>query len=308
MKAVFMGTPDFAVGCLTALHESSHQVLGVFSQPDKPKGRKQIMTAPPVKETAQALGIPVYQPKTLRDGEALEIIKKLNPDIIIVVAYGKILPGEILHFPKYGCINIHASLLPRLRGAAPINFAIIEGDKKTGITSMYMDEGLDTGDMLICRETDIGPDMTAGELFDRLSVMGAQVLIETIEKIENGTAERTPQDGSLATYAPIMTKETGKIDFSLPAARVHDLVRGTDPWPGAYCVWNEKTLKICRTRVTEGKGKCGEVIRADKSGGITVACGAGAVRIEELQLQGKKRMSAKDFLNGNKLEPGTIFM
>ncbi|MBQ3379489.1 MAG: methionyl-tRNA formyltransferase [Clostridia bacterium] len=304
-----MGTPDFAAGCLKALLDHGHEVVGVFSQPDKPKGRKQVLTPPPVKELAESQGLPVYQPKSLKDGEAMKIIESLAPEIIVVVAYGKILPKEILCFPPHGCINIHASLLPRLRGAAPINFAIIEGDETTGITSMYMDEGLDTGDMLIRRETQIDPDMTAGELFIKLSDMGADVLIETLDAISAGTLVRTPQDDDKATYAPIMTKETGKIDFSLPAKRVHDLVRGTDPWPGAYCTWDEKMLKICKTVVTTGGGgKCGEVIYADKTRGIVVSCGENCVRIEQLQLQGKKRMSARDFLNGNKLKPGDILM
>ncbi|MBR2742836.1 MAG: methionyl-tRNA formyltransferase [Clostridia bacterium] len=301
-----MGTPDFAAECLRALCESGREIAGVFSQPDKPKGRKQVLTAPPVKELAQSLGLSVYQPKSLRDGEALKIIEDLNPDIIVVVAYGRILPKELLSFPKYGCINIHASLLPHLRGAAPINFAIIGGDKTTGITSMYMDEGLDTGDMLIRRETDIGPDMTAGELFSKLSKMGAEVLLETLDAIEAGTAVRTPQDESKATYAPVMTKETGRIDFSLPAQRVHDLVRGTDPWPGAYCIWEDKTLKICKTKVRDtNSDKDGGTVLSSGKNGIVVSCGSGAVEIMELQLQGKKRMTARDFLNGNKLAAGT---
>jgi len=308
MKVVFMGTPDFAVDCLRALCDSRHEVVGVFSQPDKPVGRKQELTPPPVKVLAQERGLNVYQPKSLKNGEALEIIKELNPDIIIVVAYGKILPKEILDYPKYGCVNIHASLLPKLRGAAPINFSIINGDKVTGVTSMYMDVGLDTGDMLIKREVEILPDMTAGELFDILAPVGAEVLLETMDKIEDGTIERIPQNEEEATYASIMDKSTGKIDFSKSAQVVHDLVRGTEPWPGAYCVMDGKTLKICKTKVFNKDffARPGEVVFADRKNGIVIACGENAIEVLELQLQGKKRLSAKDFLNGKAMEPGLI--
>lgn len=308
MKVLFMGTPDFANDCLSALVEKGHEVVGVFSQPDKPKGRKQELAPPPVKVLAESLGLFVYQPKTLKDGEAMRVIERLNPDIIVVVAYGKILPKEVLSYPKYGCVNIHASLLPHLRGASPINFSIINGDTATGITSMYMDEGLDTGDMLIRREVDILPDMTAGELFDILAPVGAEVLIETLEKIENGTIKRVPQDNAAATYAPIMDKSTGKIDFAKTAEQVHNLVRGTEPWPGAYCIMGNQTLKICKTKVLKQDffARPGEVIFADRKSGIVIACAENAIEVLELQLQGKKRLSAKDFLNGSKMAPGLI--
>ena len=308
MKVLFMGTPDFAKDCLSALVNEGHEVVGVFSQPDKPKGRKQELSPPAVKVLANSLGLTVYQPGSLKDKEAMVIIEKLNPDIIVVVAYGKILPKEVLSYPKYGCVNIHASLLPHLRGAAPINFSIINGDTVTGITSMYMDEGLDTGDMLLKREIDILPDMTAGELFDILAPVGAQVLIETIKKIESGSIERIPQNNELATYAPIMDKSVGKIDFTKTALEVHNLVRGTQPWPEAHCMMGEQKLKICKTRVIRKDffAVPGEVIFADKKSGIVIACGENAIEVLELQLQGKKRLFAKDFLNGGKMSAGMI--
>ncbi len=303
-----MGTPDFALDCLKSLCEAGHDVCGVFTQPDKPVGRKQILTPPPVKALAEEFSLPVYQPGTLRDGEAMRIIEGLRPELIVVVAFGKILPKEILDYPEYGCINIHASLLPHLRGAAPINFSIIEGLKETGVTSMYMNEGLDTGDIILQRKTQIPPDMTAGQLFDTLAPLGASVLVETIDALRDGSAKRTAQDESLATYAPTMSKQTGKIDFTKSAKNVCDLVRGCDPWPGAYCIYDEKELKIISAHVYDGaekvSGEAGEVIRADKNG-IVVACGDGAIVITSLQLPGKKRLPVRDFLNGRAMERGT---
>lgn len=308
MKVLFMGTPDFALGCLLALIENKYDVCGVFTQPDKPKGRGYELSASPVKQMALEKNIPVFQPSTLKNGEAFEIIKELNPDIIVVVAYGKILPKDILDFPKFGCINIHASLLPKLRGAAPINFAIINGDKKTGVTSMYMNEGLDTGDMLLKEEVEINDDQTAGELFEVLSVLGARVLIKTLEKIKDNTITRQPQDESMATYASIIDKKLGKIDFNKSALQVHNLIRGTNPWPGAFASLNGKTMKVLKSKIKNEikEAPPGEVIFADTKNGLVISCGEGAIIIQQLQFEGKKRMEATEFLKGNKIEIGTI--
>lgn len=301
-----MGTPDFAVPCLEALIENKYDVCGVFSQPDKPVGRKQILTAPPVKQTAQLNGIPVYQPASLKNEDALDIIASLKPDLIVVVAYGKILPLEILNCCKYGCINVHASLLPKYRGAAPIQWSVINGDKKTGVTVMQMNEGLDTGDMLLVRETEIGENETSAELFERLSIIGAQALIDTIKLMEadNLSPEKQPE-GDFG-YAEKITKALSPIDWKMSALQIHNLVRGLQTFPCAQTVINGKNVKIHKTALSSKKGiKAGCVV--DNNGVITVSCGDGkCLDILELQAEGKKRMPVKDFLMGNKIEIGSM--
>ena len=306
MNIVFMGTPEFAVPCLERLITDGHNVKGVFTQPDKPKGRGHKMQFPPVKECAVNNNIPVYQPLKMRDGEALNILEKLNPELIIVVAYGKILPKEILEFPKYGCVNMHASILPKYRGAAPIQWCVLNGEKESGVTAMQMDVGLDTGDMLYTEKTEIGENETAGELHDKLSAIGAEVMSKTIKIIENGELKPEKQDDSLSNYAPMLSKDLCPIDWNVSAQEVHNKVRGLSPWPVATTTINGKNLKIHRTELAgKSKGECGEVVKADKE--LIVACGDGnAVRILVLQTEGKKAMPAGDFLRGNSIEVGTI--
>ena len=306
MRIVFMGTPDFAVDCLEALVQNGHEVLLVMSQPDKPQGRKMILTPPAVKVCAQELGLATYQPITLRDGEAAERIRQLAPDLIVVVAYGKIIPQEILDLPRYGCVNVHASLLPELRGAAPIQHSILQGKKVTGVTTMQLDAGMDTGDILLVKETDILPDETAGELFDRLKVLGAQLLIQTINGLQNGSIQPKKQDDSKATYASMLDKSMAPVDWSQTAQQVHDHIRGLDPWPGASTVINGKTVKLSRSHMGSPCGKAaGEVVGAEKE--LEVCCGDGCtVIIRELQAQGKSKLPAPDFLRGFKIEKGTV--
>ena len=306
MRIVFMGTPDFAVDCLQALVQNRHEVLLVISQPDKPQGRKMVLTPPAVKVCAQQLGLPTYQPTTLRDGEAAERIRALVPDLIVVVAYGKIIPQEILDLPPYGCVNVHGSLLPELRGAAPIQRSILEGKKVTGVTTMQLDAGMDTGDILLTKETPILPDETAGELFDRLKVLGAELLIETINGLQNGSVKPIRQDDGKATYAAMLDKSMAPVDWSLTAQQVHDHIRGLDPWPGASTVINGKTVKLSRSHLGVPCGRAaGEVVGADKQ--LEVCCGDGCtVVINELQAQGKSKLAAPDFLRGFKIETGTV--
>ncbi len=306
MRIVFMGTPDFALDCLRALVHYGHEVLLVVSQPDKPQGRKMILTPPAVKVCAQELGLPTYQPSTLRNGEAAERIRQLAPDLIAVVAYGKIIPQEILDLPPYGCVNVHGSLLPELRGAAPIQRSILEGKKVTGVTTMKLDAGMDTGDILLVKKTEILPDETAGELFDRLKALGAELLIETIRGLENGTVKPIQQDNSKATYAAMLDKSMAPVDWSRSAQQVHDHIRGLDPWPGASTVIHGKVVKLSRSRLGAPCGKAaGEVVGADKQ--LEVCCGDGCtVVIHELQAQGKSKLAAPDFLRGFKIEPGTV--
>lgn len=307
MRVVFMGTPEFAVPCLQKLIDCGHEVTGVFTQPDKPQGRKMIMTPPPVKKLALDNNIKVYQPVKMRDGTALEMLKEANPELIIVVAYGKILPKEILEYPEYGCINIHASLLPDLRGAAPIQWSVINGFEKTGVTSMQMDEGLDTGDMLIKSEISIGENETAGELHDRLSVLGAEVLEETIAALIDGKLEPEKQDHSKFTYASMLSKELSPIDWNLTAKEVHNKIRGLCPWPSANAILNGKKVKIHKSILSNIKGtKAGEIVQADKK--LVVACGdLNCIEILELQAEGKKSMSAADYLRGNPVQVGMLF-
>lgn len=307
MRIVFMGTPEFAVPCLERLVADGHELVGVFTQPDKPKGRGHKMQFPPVKEKAIEYDIPVFQPTKMRDGEAFGIIDKLDPELIIVVAYGKIIPREILERPRYGCVNIHASLLPGYRGAAPIQWCVLNGEKKSGVTSMQMDVGLDTGDMLLKGEIEIDENMTAGELHDKLSVLGAEVMSKTIEKIANGTLEPKKQDDSLSNYAPMLSKELCPINWNNSAEKIHNQVRGLSPWPVATAVLDGKLYKIHKTvKVGKAKGRPGEIISCD--GGISVCCGDGnAVKILVIQAEGKKAMSCEDFLRGHKTEVGEFF-
>ena len=298
MKIVFMGTPDFSVPCLERLISDGEEVVGVFTQPDKPKGRGYEMAFSPVKECAIKHNIPVFQPKSMKDGEALKIMETLNPDLTIVVAYGKILPKEILYFPKYNSINIHASLLPAYRGAAPIQWSILNGEKVTGVTSMLMNEGLDTGDMLLSEKIEITENMNAGELHDALSTMGAEVKANSLKPVK--------QDDSLSNYSPMLSKALCPTDFTKSAQEVHNHIRGLSPWPVATATLNGKKLKL-HSSVIGGKTTLapGTVVSTD--GVISVACGDGiCVDILSVQAEGKKRMSSKDFLLGHKIEKGSV--
>lgn len=295
MKIVFMGTPDFAVPCLKALIDDGNEIVGVFSQPDKPKGRKLTLTPPPVKAAAIENGLQVYQPTTLKDGKALEILKELKPEMIVVAAYGKILPREIIDFPKYGCINIHASLLPEYRGASPIQTAIIDGRTKTGVTAMYMDVGLDTGDMLMKTEVEIGADETADELHDRLSEAGASLIVRVVHSAAEGTLVRETQDDTKSSYAKMLTKDMSVIDFRESAQNVHNRIRGLNSWPGATAQLNGKKVKLHRTVVSEKNGEPGQVLSLSP---LLVACGKGSIEITEIQPEGKRKMTAQEFVNG----------
>ena len=307
MNIVFMGTPDFAVPCLKTLADSTHTVSAVFTQPDKPKGRGYKMIPTPVKKAAQEYNIPVYQPLSLRKGEdaeaGMKVLKELSPDLIVVTAYGQILPEEILNLPKYGCINIHASLLPAYRGAAPINWCILNGETKTGVTSMQMDKGLDTGDMLLRRETEIGENETYQELYDRLAVMGGEVLADTLKAVEEGTLAPEKQDDSLSCYSPMITKSMSALDFSKSAKELHNTVRGVT----GFTLMGGKRLKIFRSVIENGtdeKAANGEIVDADK---FTVKCGdGGLLTFTEIQAEGGKRMKTADFLRGKKITKGEI--
>ncbi len=290
-----MGTPDFAVPCLEALEKDANDIIAVFTQPDKPKGRGYALAPPPVKEKALEYGLTVYQPTTLRDGEALSLLTEMAPDMIVVVAYGKILPKEIIDLPRFGCVNIHASLLPLYRGAAPIQQSVLDGCEKTGVTAQCMDVGIDTGDILMTRETPIGENETADELHDRLSLLGAELIVSVVHAAAEGTLTRTKQDETKATHVGKLTKEMSVIDFSRPAKKIHDKVRGLNSWPGAVASLNGKRIKIHRTLLTKGSGEPGQVLSLTP---LVVACGEGALEITELQPDGKKKMTASAFVNG----------
>ena len=308
MRILFMGTPDFAVASLSALLAAGHEVCGVFTQPDKPKNRGMKLQASPVKEFALAHDIPVFQPVKMRDGEAMGYIRDLDPALIVVAAYGRILPDDILDYPAHGCINVHSSLLPRYRGAAPINWAILNGDKTTGVTIMHMATELDAGDIILQGETDIGPDETAPELFDRLAALGGQLLVEAVGQIERGEAARTPQTASEATYAPMLGRELSPMDWAKPAQTLHDQVRGLLPWPCATAEFGGVRCKVFSTAVLDGTMDLepGTVAEAGKNG-IVMACGGGSLlRVRELQPDGKKRMAAADFLRGHPLAAGEM--
>lgn len=301
MRIVFMGTPDFAVPCLQRLLEDGHEVPAVFTQPDKPVGRHAVLTPPPVKQLALSHGIPVYQPTKMRDGTVAALLRELAPDCLVVVAYGRILPQEILDVPPRGCVNIHGSLLPRYRGAAPIQWSVIRGETVTGVTSMFMDAGMDTGDIIDTLTTPIGENETAGELFERLAPLGARLLSATLAAIADGTVTRRPQNGAEATMAPMLEKAMGRLDLTRPAQELHNQVRGMNPWPGAFCTAGGKTLKIHETRVAAGSGAPGTLLCADP---VTVACGEGALQLVTVQPEGKPRMAAEAWLRGARLPQG----
>lgn len=301
MRIVFMGTPDFAVPCLQRLLEDGHEVPAVFTQPDKPVGRHAVLTPPPVKQLALSHGIPVYQPTKMRDGTVAALLREMAPDCLVVVAYGRILPQEILDVPPRGCVNIHGSLLPLYRGAAPIQWSVIRGETVTGVTSMFMDAGMDTGDIIDTLTTPIGENETAGELFERLAPLGARLLSTTLAAIADGTVTRRPQNDAEATMAPMLEKAMGRLDLTRPARELHNQVRGMNPWPGAFCTTGGKTLKIHETRVTAGSGAPGTLLCADP---VTVACGEGALQLVTVQPEGKPRMAAEAWLRGARLPQG----
>lgn len=305
MRILFMGTPDFAVASLKRLVEDGHDVCGVFTQPDKPKNRGHKMAFSPVKEYALTVGIPVYQPVKLRDGEALRLVEELAPELIVVAAYGRILPEDILNTPPYGSINVHSSILPKYRGAAPINWAILNGDSVTGVTIMYMTKELDAGDVILCRETAIDPDENAQMLTARLAALGADALAEAVERLHDGTAVRLPQDHSAYTYAPMLDRSLSPLDFSKSARQLHDQVRGLIPWPCASMTLDGKNVKIYRTAVGgETALVAGKIAEAGKQG-LAIACGDGRLlRILELQAEGGKRMAAADYLRGHPVQVG----
>ncbi len=306
MRIIFMGTPDFAVPCLESLIDAGHNVAAVFTQPDKPVGRKQILTPSPVKACAVSHNIKVYQPEKIKNSNALEIINSINPDVIIVVAYGKILPKEILNAAKFGCINVHASLLPKYRGAAPIQWSILNGDEETGVCVMQMDEGIDTGDILLVRKTPIDINETSAELFDRLSQIGADALIDALKLVEKGEVCPTPQPKGDFGYAKMIDRSLCPIDWSKSALDVHNKVRGLQTWPVAITTLNGMNLKIHKTVLSNADASTpGTVVENNKR--LVVSCGDGkCVEILELQLDGKKRMNTKSFLLGNKIDLGTV--
>lgn len=301
-----MGTPEFSVPCLKSIIEAGHDVCMVFTQPDKPKGRGYVLTPPPVKVEALKNGISVLQPAKVRDNEVISVLKSLNPDVIVVVAYGKILPKEILDLPRYGCINVHASLLPKYRGAAPIQWSIINGEKETGITTVYMDEGLDTGDMLLKETVKIDDLETSGELHDKLSKVGASLLVKTLKKLERGNLIRLKQDDAIASYSPMIKKDMAKIDFSKTAKDIHNLVRGLNPWPIAYTTLRGKMLKIHKTRLSDNCiGEIGEVVSLSP---FKICCADNtAIEVLEVQYEGKRKMSIEDFLRGHNIDINTKF-
>lgn len=307
MKAVFMGTPDFAVGALKKLYEDGHEILAVVTQPDKPQGRKMVLTPPAVKQEALRLKLPVFQPKKIRDPESIAYLEKLAPDVIVVAAFGQIIPKAILDLPKYGCLNIHASLLPKYRGAAPIQWAIIDGEKETGVTIMRMDEGLDTGDMLAKCIVPITEEETGGSLFDKLSDAGAELLSSTLKRLETEEiiGEKQPKDSPTA-YAAMIKRDTGRIDWTKDAVCIERLVRGLTPWPGCSTRLQDKQLKLWKCRVGEDvSGAEAGMICKVKKDALCVQTGQGVLEILELQLEGKKRMDAATFLRGCKVETGT---
>ena len=308
MKIIFMGTPDFAVPCLDMLVKEGHEVCLVVTQPDKPKGRGKKMLFPPVKEKAIEYGIEVFQPVKVKEEEAVEKLRSYNADIIVVVAFGQILPESILNMPKYGCVNVHGSLLPKYRGAAPIQWSVINGDTKTGVTTMYMEKGLDTGDMLLKAEFDITSEDTYGTVHDKMCVMGADVLKETLVKIENGTIVREKQDDALSNYAPMISKETGHIDWNKTSFEIINLIRGLDPVPAAWTVYNEEVLKIWKAVKFEcdnTTAKCGEIADITKKG-FVVKTGDDFVLVTEIQARGGKRMATDAYMRGHAVEKGIV--
>ncbi|WP_346354548.1 methionyl-tRNA formyltransferase [Azotosporobacter soli] len=308
-RVVFMGTPDFAVPCLDILVKEGYEIVAVVTQPDRPRGRGQKVTFSPVKEAALMHGLEILQPKKIREPEALESLMALQPDIMVVVAYGQILPKTLLDLPKWGCINVHASLLPKYRGAAPIHWAIMEGETLSGVTTMHMDVGMDTGDMILREELSIDPDMTTGELHDALQAMGAKLLSKTLCLLLDGKAPRLPQ-GENATYASMLKRDMERLDWTLSAQQLHNRVRGLNPWPGAYTTFQNKNLKVWRTKqidsaLTELGGQPGEVLAMTENG-FWLATGQGVLELLEVQPESKRRMTAKEFATGYQVKPGMI--
>ena len=308
MRIVFMGTPDFSVPTLEALVASEHEVVGVVTQPDKPKGRGKEIHMSPVKECALQHNIPVYQPVRARDEAFVDEMRALNPDVMVVIACGQILPKSLLELPKYGCVNIHASLLPKYRGAAPIQWAVINGDEETGITTMMMDVEMDTGDMLEKTVVKLDPEETGGSLFDRLSLLGGDLILSTLSKLEKGEITPVPQDHEKATYVKKISKSMGDIDWTMDAVSIERLVRGLNPWPSAFTRWNGKMLKIWEAKVLpdpDVKLPCGSVISASDEG-LKIQTGAGVLCVTSLQLEGKKRMDTAAFLRGYQVAAGSM--
>lgn len=307
MRVVFMGTPDFAVGTLEAIIEAGHEVVGVVTQPDKPKGRGKTMQYTPVKEVALAHEIPVFQPVKVKEESAVEKIRAWKPDVMVVVAFGQILSKELLDLPKYGCINVHASLLPKYRGSAPIQWAIIDGEPESGVTTMQMDEGVDTGDMLEQVVVPLSADETGGSLFEKLAQEGAKLLVHTLEQVEAGSLQPVKQEHTKATHAKMLDKQLGNIDFSKPAVEIERLIRGLNPWPSAYTKLQGKTLKIWKAAVVESESKraCGTIVSVTKHD-LFVQTGEGLLQLQEVQLEGKKRMDIDAFLRGITVEKGTV--
>ncbi len=307
MKIIFMGTPDFSVGALNSIVEAGHEVALVVTQEDKPKGRGQEMQYTPVKEAAIKHGIEVYQPHRIKTEEAMEKLRSYDADVFVVVAYGQIFSKELLEMPKYGCINIHASLLPKYRGAAPIQWSIIEGEKVTGVTTMYMADGVDTGDMLEKVEVEIADDETGGSLHDKLMEAGAKLIVSTLQKLEAGTATRTVQDEALSTHTKKLDKSLGDIDFTKTAVEIERLIRGLNPWPSAYTRYNGKTLKIWKAQVIDRDydGQPGQIVDKTKQA-IIVKTGKGALAITELQIEGKKRMTTESYMCGATIDMGAV--
>lgn len=308
MRVIFMGTPDFAVPCLKTLIDNNHEIVCVITQPDRPKGRGNKLTPPPVKELALHYELEVFQPEKVRATEAVTKIMAYKPDIIVVVAFGQILPLNILKTPKYGCINVHASLLPKYRGASPIHWAIISGEKSTGVTTMFMDEGMDTGDMLLKSETPIGENETMQELHDRLSQMGAELMIKTINQIESGEVERKHQDNSQATYSKLLTKEMGNIDWAIDASRIRNLIRGTHPWPGAYTYYEGEKFKIFSADIVEDNKSSapGTIVEVTKNA-IIIQTGSGLISLKEIQAENGKRMNVEEYLRGHSIQKNKCF-
>lgn len=307
MKILFMGTPDIASGCLQELIDKKYDVIGVVTQPDKQVGRGKKIVFSPVKQVAIENNLPVYQPIKAKEKSFVDEIKDLNPDVIVVVAYGQLLSKEFLQIPTYGCINVHVSLLPKYRGAAPINWVIINGEEKTGVSTMFMDEGLDTGDVILQSEFDLDNEITAGELHDKMTVEGAKILCETLDLIKDGKANRTPQNHEEFSYAPIMDKNLGHVDFTKSAREVHNLVRGVNPWPSAYTTYMDKKMKVWKTKVLDEKSskEPGTILKVDKEG-IRVSTKDNVILISEIQMPNKKRMEVKEFIKGNNLEVGSV--
>ena len=301
MRVVFMGTPDIAATCLTKILNDGFEVVGVYCQPDRPKGRGMKLVASPVKELALATGIPVFQPENFKSDEAVEQLRSLQPDVVAVVAYGRILPQRVLDIPAKGCVNIHASILPRYRGSAPYQWAVLDGCAETGVTAQFMSRGVDEGDIIDIATTPIGENETAGELLDRLAVLGADLLSDVLKKFEKGRPEGTPQDEAKVSFAPMLDKSMCPIDWTRTACQVHNHVRGLHPWPVATMELQGKKFKVHATRVVEGSGKPGEILGLTKTG-LRIACAEGAVEILQLQAEGGKRMAAPDYFRGHPLE------